>query len=116
MSHQSMNHHEAQPDYGTGQKKLGIYLIGVIGCSILTLVSFWTVMVGKYSKWEMFTVIYLSACIQFFVQLVCFLRLNTQTEQGRTNVMSLIFTGVILTSIIIGSLWIMWNLNYNMMH
>ena len=112
-----MDHHDTyQPDYGTGQKKLGIYIIGLISCSILTLLSFWIVMAGHFSKWEMFTIIYSSACIQFLVQLVCFLRLNTQTEQGQTNVMSFIFTGVILISIIIGSLWIMWNLNYNMMH
>lgn len=112
-----MNHHEEiQPDYGTGQKKLGIYLVGVVSCAILTLISFWVVMSGHFTKMESFAIIYASACIQFLVQLICFLRLNTQTEQGKTNVMSLVFTGVILTSIIIGSLWIMSNLNYYMMH
>ena len=112
-----MDHHEVgQTDYGTGQKKLGIYIIGAISCSILTLVAFWTVMSGKFVKWETFTIIYFAACLQFIVQLICFLRLNTETEQGRTNVMSLVFTAVILISIIIGSLWIMRNLAYNMMH
>jgi len=109
------NHEINQPDFGTSQKKLGIYIVGFITCSILTLISFWTVMSGQFTKWEMFIIIYAAAFIQFFVQLLCFLRLNTQTKQGRTNVMSIIFTGVILTSIIIGSLWIMWNLHYNMM-
>lgn len=112
-----MNHHEsAQPDYGTGPKNLPIYLVGLVSCSILTLLSFWVVITNQYSKWETFTIIYTSACIQFLVQLICFLRLNIQTMQGRTNVMSLLFTGVILTSIIVGSLWIMWNLGYNMIH
>lgn len=111
-----MTHHDiSQPDYGTGQKKLGMYVVGIISCSILTLISFWVVMSGQLSRAEIFTVIYSSAVIQFLVQLICFLRLNTQTEQGKTNVMSLIFTGVILISIIVGSLWIMWNLNYYMM-
>jgi cytochrome o ubiquinol oxidase subunit IV len=104
-----------QPDYGTGQKKLGIYILGVIACSILTLISFGMVMSGKFSRGEVFAVIYSAACLQLLVQVICFLRLNTETEQGRTNVMSILFTGVILVCIILGSLWIMSNLNYNMM-
>ena len=111
------HHHEtSHVDFGTGQKKLSIYLIGLIICSILTIIAFWTVMSGAFSKLSMFVIIYLAACIQFVVQLICFLRLNTQTEQSRNNVMSLIFTIVILTSIIVGSLWIMWNLDYNMIY
>lgn len=112
-----MDHHEIdQSDYGTGQKTLGVYVIGIISCSILTLISFWAVMSSQLTKGEIFAVIYSSAIIQFLVQLICFLRLNTQTEQGRTNVVSIVFTGVILMSVVLGSLWIMWNLNYNMMH
>ncbi|HHT0594890.1 TPA: cytochrome o ubiquinol oxidase subunit IV [Legionella anisa] len=110
------NHEIKAPDYGTGQKKLGLYLVGFISCSLLTLLSFWVVMSHIFSKTEVLTLIFSSACIQFLVQVICFLRLSTQTEQGKTNVMSFLFTGVILTSIIIGSLWIMWNLNYYMIH
>lgn len=103
-------------DYGTGDKKLGVYVKGLIACSILTLISFWAVMMGDLTKLQTFIVIYASACVQFLVQLVCFLRLNTQTEQGKNNVMALIFTAVILISIIVGSLWIMWNLDFYMVH
>jgi len=111
-----MHHHQAShPDYGTGKKKLGIYIFGLICCSILTLIAFGIVMVNQFSRWEVFTVIYSAACIQFLVQVICFLRLNTQTEQGKINVMSILFTGVILLSIIVGSLWIMSNVNYNLM-
>lgn len=109
-------HDSAQPDFGSGQKKLGIYTLGVIGCAILTLISFWAVMSHQFSRWEVFAIIFYSACIQFLVQVVCFLRLNTQTEQSRTNVMTIMFTGVILLCIVAGSLWIMSNLDYNMMH
>lgn len=112
-----MNHHELnQPDFGTGQKKLSVYIAGVISCIILTLIAFWAVMADKFSKSQMFGIIYTAACIQLLVQIVCFLRLNTKTEQGQINVMVLLFMAVILISIIIGSLWIMYNLNYNMMH
>ena len=105
-----------EPDYGTGQKKLELYLLGFISCSILTVFSFWSVMSQRFSKLEVLALIFSSACIQLLVQVIFFLRLTTQTRQGRTNIMTFLFTGVILTSIICGSLWIMWNLNYYMMH
>ena len=105
-----------EADYGTGQKKLGMYLIGFISCSLLTLLSFWSVMSQRFSKFEVLAVIFSSALIQLLVQVICFLRLTTETEQGKTNIMTFLFTGVILISIIVGSLWIMWNLNYYMMH
>lgn len=112
-----MNNHDiSQPDFGTGQKKLSVYTIGVIICAILTLLSFWAVMSDKLTKHETFILIYSSAIIQFLTQVICFLRLNTDTEQSKTNVMSILFTFVIVIAIIAGSLWIMWNLNYYMMH
>lgn len=112
-----MEHHGSkEADYGTGQKKLGYYCIGFISCSILTLLSFWVVMSHRFSKLEVLALIFSSACIQFLVQVIFFLRLTTQTEQGKTNIMTFLFTVVVLTAIISGSLWIMWNLNYYMMH
>ncbi len=111
-----MSHEEAhQPDYGTGQKKLSIYIAGIIVCAALTVISFWAVMSNSFTKSETFAIIYISACIQFLVQVICFLRLNTKTEPGRTNVISFVFTGVILLCIVIGSVWIMSNLSYNLM-
>ena len=108
-----MSHHEVgQSDYGTGQKKLGMYLAGVISCIILTIIAFWAVMSERFSKVEVLTIIFSAACIQFLVQVICFLRLTTETEQGKTNVMTFVFTGVILLCFVVGSLWIMNNLNY----
>ncbi len=109
-------HRANQPDFGTGKKKLGIYTFGLISCIILTLIAFGVVMANQFSKTTVFTIIYSAAIIQLLVQVLCFLRLNTETEQGKMNVMSIIFTGVILVTIISGSLWIMWNVNYNMMY
>lgn len=104
-----------RPDYGTGEKKLRVYVVGLIFCILLTLISFWTVMANQFSKWEIIAIIYSSACLQLLVQVIYFLRLNTQTEQGQINVMSFIFTIIILLCIVFGSLWIMSNLHYNVM-
>lgn len=108
--------HVGQPDYGTGQKKLSVYVFGAISCVILTLVAFWAVLSGNLTKAQVLTVIFLAALIQFFVQVLCFLRLNAKTEQGQMNVLSLVFTVVILVSVVAGTLWIMWSLDYFMMN
>jgi cytochrome o ubiquinol oxidase operon protein cyoD len=79
------------------------------------LLAFGMVMIDDLNRSLIFTVIYSAACIQFLVQVFCFLRLNTQTEQGKINVMSILFTILILGAVVLGSLWIMWDLNYNLM-
>lgn len=105
-----------QPDYGTGKKTLGVYLLGVISCVLLTLIAFGAVMANTLPKWQVLSIIFVAASIQLLVQVICFLRLNIQTEQAKINVMVILFTGVILLSILAGSLWIMWNCNYYMMY
>lgn len=111
--HQQKSKH---PDYGTGKKKLGIYVAGLVTCVILTIAAFGTVMLDRFPREETLLIIFSAAALQFLVQVLCFLRLNVQTEQGKINVMTLLFTGVILVTILIGSLWIMWNCNYYMSH
>lgn len=102
--------------YGTGKKKLSVYITGMILCIILTLIPFISLMYDVFSDEIKFTIIFASAILQFIVQVVCFLRLNAKTEQSRMNLMSFIFTLVILVVLIAGSVWIMWSLHYNMMH
>lgn len=118
MAHEAAHHHHDhahQPDYGTGQKKLSIYIAGVISCIILTLVAFWAVISGALPRGHTFLVIFGAAIVQFFVQVICFLRLNTSSPQARANVLAFVFTIVILVCVIVGSLWIMWDLGYRMM-
>lgn len=108
--------HNIEPDFGTGKKKLGIYSLGFIICSILTLIAFGAVMADTFSRLFLLLIIFSTAIVQFLVQIICFLRLNVETEQGKINVMAFIFTGVILITILVGSLWIMYNCNYYMSH
>lgn len=105
-----------EPDFGAGKKNLSMYLIGLISCVVLTLIAFGAVLCPRLTHLEIYLIILASACVQFIVQVLFFLRLTTSTPQGKTNVMTLVFTGMILVSILIGSLWIMWNLNYYMAH
>lgn len=112
-----MNHSTAQgPDFGLGKKTLGIYITGFILCVLLTLIPFYVVMHDAYTPFTKHCTIFITAMIQFFVQVICFLRVNGRTVQAQINLYSFIFSIVVLSIIIGGSLWIMWNLNYNMMH
>lgn len=99
---------------GTGQKTLKSYLTGFILCVILTLAAFWVVGKSLLDPMWSYIVVAVLAILQLFVQVVCFLRLNGG-EKSRWNLMSFLFTVLIIVVIIGGSLWIMWNLNYNMM-
>ena len=54
------------------------------------------------------------AVVQVLVHLVYFLHLNASSEM-RWNLVTIVFSAVIIFIIITGSLWIMWNLNHQMM-
>ena len=108
--------HGMEPDYGTGPKTLRIYIIGFVLCILLTLIPFYVVITNKFSILMTFVVIFISALLQFLAQVIFFLRLNVRTTQAQINVVSFVLTIGMVITVILGSLWIMWNLNYNMMH
>ena len=105
----------AHPDIGMRKKTLGSYVWGFALCVLLTLIPFYAVIHPIWDKKVILMVLVISAILQFFVQIMCFLRMHCGTEQGRINVMTLVFTAVVLFVIVGGSLWIMFNLNYFMM-
>ena len=132
MSHD----HLAEPDYGTGKKTLKIYIIGLLLCVVLTLIPFIAVFVhsapspftkdfawlinlfpGK-DNWSVnfiYALIFICAIVQFVVQVVCFLRLNTETAQGKSNIYSFVFTLLIVFVLVGGTMWIMYTLHGRMM-
>ena len=106
----------AGPDFGTLQKTLGVYLLGVVLSIVLTLIPFSVVMYHYGTHVAIISVVFVCAILQFLVQVLCFLRLNGSTPQSRTNVWAFVFTIIVAAVVIGGSLWIMVSLNYNMMH
>jgi len=71
-------------------------------------------MSGGASKGTILAVVIVTAVIQVLVHLYYFLHLSTSTDQ-RWNLVAIIFSAVIILIVVVGSIWIMWNLNYNMM-
>lgn len=91
------------------------YTSGLILSLILTIMSYLFVTAQVMSGMQLMTVIGLLALVQMLVQLVLFLHV-TQEHRPRLKLASMLFMAVILGIIVIGSLWIMNHLDYNMMH
>ncbi|EXR93970.1 cytochrome o ubiquinol oxidase subunit IV [Acinetobacter baumannii 145660] len=72
------------------------------------------VMAGGFSRGLLVTVIAITAVAQVLVQLVYFLHMNTSSEQ-RWNMIAFIYTILCIAVLLIGSVWIMNYLHYNMM-
>lgn len=101
--------------YGMGKKTLKTYLMGFFLCIILTLLPFWLVVQRVFPDKHLYVLLIGCAVLQLYVQVAYFLRLNASPE-GRWNLVTFLFTIFVVLVIVIGSLWIMFNLNYNMMH
>lgn len=105
--------HPSKQHYGTRPKTLKSYLIGLLLCVILTLAAFYIAAYRPFSVNYLYIVLTGLALTQFVVQVTCFLRLNTQAE-GRWNLMPLLFSIIVIMILVGGSMWIMYNLNANM--
>ena len=91
------------------------YLTGFAAAALLTILPFWLVMSGAFSKTgPADAFILLLAAIQIVVHMVYFLHLNAKSEGG-WNMLALIFTIVLVVITLSGSLWVMFHLNHNMM-
>lgn len=109
---QPSSHSQAE---AMGHGSMKSYLVGFVLAALLTAGPFWLVMTGALGSVQAtIAAIFLMAGIQMIVHVVCFLHVNRSAEGGWTLV-ALIFTSVLLLILIVGSLWIMYHLNTNMM-
>jgi cytochrome o ubiquinol oxidase operon protein cyoD len=99
---------------GVSRGSLKSYLTGFVLSLILTAISFALVMRGTLSPAATLAGIFSAGILQILVHLHYFLHLDTSSA-ARWNVVALIFTLLILTLFVGGTLWIMWTLNYRMM-
>lgn len=104
------NGHIAGAAHGTYKS----YLIGFILSVVLTVIPFWMVMHPTMAPSTIAISILGFAIVQVLVHLYFFLHLNTSSEQ-RWNLVAFAYTFILILFIVVGSLWIMHNLGYNMM-
>ncbi len=87
------------------------YVIGLLLALLLTVIPFAMVMTASAARPA---VIAAFGVAQIIVHLVFFLHVNDSSKE-RWNIMALLFTVLVVVVIVGGSLWIMHNLDHNMM-
>ena len=106
----SHDHNAAGASHGNVKQ----YTVGFILSVLLTIIPFGMVMAGGFSRGLLMTVIGITAVAQVLAQLVFFLHMNTSSEQ-RWNLIAFIYTILCIAVLLIGSVWIMNYLHFNMM-
>lgn len=96
-----------------GGSGLEAYLIGFVLAVILTVIPFWMVVFSSFSRETVYIGVAVAALFQILVHLHYFLHLGTSRET-RANLISIIFTALIVVVMIGGSLWIMFDLHFRM--
>ncbi|MFT4192923.1 MAG: cytochrome o ubiquinol oxidase subunit IV [Comamonas sp.] len=110
-AHHSTGHGHGGASHGTVKS----YIVGFILSAVLTIIPFWLVAAGVLPKGSTIIAVAVLAAVQVLVQLVYFLHFDRSSEQS-WNVLSFLFTVMVLAIIIVGSLWVMHNMNANMLH
>lgn len=97
-----------------GHDTLGSYVTGFILALFLTAAAFWLVMAKVAPAPILFVAILVLAAVQVGVHLRCFLHIDGSVE-GRWNLIALMLAIVILFVVVVGSLWVVYELNAHMM-
>jgi len=91
------------------------YLLGFALAAILTAIPFFIVMANVFSSSRVTGLVLLAlAIVQIVVHVIYFLHVDFQSEGG-WNMLSIVFTLVLVVIALSGSIWIMYHLDHNMM-
>lgn len=94
---------------------LKAYVTGFVLSIVLTLAAYLIVVNDIWSRSVILTAIILLAILQLLVQLIYFLHLGRESKP-RWNLIALSFAALVVGIVVIGSIWIMNNLNYSHEH
>lgn len=109
-------HFEPPPqkiEYGTYKS----YSIGFLLSLLLTFAAYFLAInpwLSRYSGWIQDSAISFAATVQAVIQLLLFLNLIAE-PRPRWNLVVFLFMLLVVAILVIGSLWIMYHLNYNLM-
>lgn len=105
-----MSEHSAHSHGTMSQLMIGFGL-----AALLSIIPFYLVMADTgLSSTAVVAVIMILAAIQIIVHLVFFLHVNREVEGGWTFAAT-IFAVIVLVIVLAGSIWVMYNMNKNMM-
>lgn len=95
---------------------LVMYIVGFVLTILLAYASLYIVSHHVLQSFGLVVALTVLLFVQIMVWLICFFRLGQCAENGTWDLISFLFTLVIVLVVVLGNLWIMYNLNYNMMH
>jgi len=103
------------------------YLIAFLLCVLLTFVQYFVVDMHLFSSVLLMTIVALGFVLQAILQFVYFMRLGQETTSDKVeeqlldphahwnwNLLFFLFTILIVLCVVVGSIWIMYNLDYRM--
>jgi len=102
-------------EFGNDHGSVKSYIHGFILSLVLTIIPFAVVSQHWFTTSVTYAIVAIFAVAQLCVQLVYFLHLSYKSS-ARWNLYVFLFTFLVVLIVILGSLWIMVNLNYFMMH
>ena len=118
MSHAEREHHAYHADTAPGDQGepggIWSYVIGLAVASLLTVVSFLVARTTLVWEPSIPVALVVLAVAQMGIHLVFFIHITTGADNVN-NVMALAFGVVIVLLVMVGSLWIMANMNHNML-
>lgn len=106
-----MSHPVAPAPHSSARYKS--YVIGFILSIITTLVAYFMVVNKVWPQDALVYAVLAIAVIQLAIQMVFFLHLG---QGSRWKAITFYFTILIVLIVVVGTIWIMNNLDYNMMH
>lgn len=99
---------------GAAHPTLQEYLVGFVLSVILTAIPFAAVMTHAAPTAVLIPAVVAVGIVQICVHLKCFLHMKRGSSQLWNNA-AFVFAAVIVGILVVGSLWIMYHLNMNMM-
>jgi cytochrome o ubiquinol oxidase subunit IV len=91
------------------------YMTGFVLSVILTAIPFWLVMGDVLADTIKTGIVIMAlAAVQIVVHMIYFLHMNTKSEGGWTF-MALAFTLTLVVVTLVGSIWVMYHMDQNMM-
>ena len=91
------------------------YMTGFVLSVILTAIPFWLVMGDVLADTLKTSIVIMAfAAVQIVVHMIYFLHMNTKSEGGWTF-MALVFTLTLVVITLVGSIWVMYHMDQNMM-
>lgn len=111
-----MNKHIEQPTYHKSHHQGSIltYTIGFVASVVFTLLAYYIVVGEKFTYTAALTAITILAVAQLVIQLVFFLHMGKESKP-QWNRMVFLFMLLVVGIVVIGTVWVMNNLHYNMM-